>query len=172
MTQWRKQKVWKRPFRNSVKPRTTLHKWTAERPSGMLLNSRPGCTTLLARPRRGTIVPWSSSSCTRSCPPMGCPWLTISRQDSLFDVVYLGTGSLHAISSINCSDKKIIKKCLKFKKAINNKPIDSIKLISNRTPKGDQGDANGKEEVKGQLFAHDMIVYVSDARGSTLLVSS
>ena len=55
---------------------------------------------------------------------------------------------------------------------MNTKLIDSIKSISNRIHKGDQGDANGKEEVKGQLFAHDMIVYVSDARGSTLLVSS
>jgi hypothetical protein len=34
-------------------------------------------------------------------------------------------------------------------KAINTKPIGSIKSISNRTHKGDQGDADEKEEVKG-----------------------
>ena len=37
-------------------------------------------------------------------------------------------------------------------KAINTKPIDGIKSISNRTHKGDQRDTNGKEEVKGQYM--------------------
>jgi hypothetical protein len=37
-------------------------------------------------------------------------------------------------------------------KAINTKPIDSIKSISNRIHKGGQGNANGKEEVKGEYL--------------------
>jgi hypothetical protein len=38
---------------------------------------------------------------------------------------------------------------LNIRKAVNTKSIDSIKSIINRTHKGDQGDENGKEEVKG-----------------------
>jgi hypothetical protein len=40
-------------------------------------------------------------------------------------------------------------------------------LLCNKTPKGDQVDGNEDEEVKGLLFAHDIIVYVSHARGPT-----
>jgi hypothetical protein len=36
------------------------------------------------------------------------------------------------------------------------------------TTKGDQGDTNWKGEVKIQLFADDMILYISDPQNSTI----